>query len=132
MPRSKAVFEFVRQCGCVRVSDVDEAFGISRPSAARHLRKLRDMGLVRAYALGPVTYYFDGDLLTGLSRHPKWSRFVETITTRAKNGRVSVRLYKLLSRLGIEPIAVNITTAALLLRRMFRYCEKRGKTQICQ
>ncbi|WP_333639460.1 winged helix-turn-helix domain-containing protein [Pyrobaculum aerophilum] len=132
MPRSKKVLAFVRERGCVRVSDVAVAFGITRPSAARHLRKLRDMGLVRAYALGPVMYYCDGDLLTGLSRHPKWRRFVETVAARAKNGRVSVRLSKLLKAVGIEPIAVNLTTAALLLRQIFSRCEKRGKVQVCQ
>ncbi|MEM1793355.1 winged helix-turn-helix domain-containing protein [Pyrobaculum aerophilum] len=132
MPRSRAVLEFVRQRGCVRVSDVAEAFGISRPSATRHLRRLRDAGYLRMYTLGPVAYYCDGEFVEAMSRHPLWGRFVEAVATKAKNGRVSVRLYKLLLRLGIEPIAVNMTTAALLLSQMFRYCEKRGRVQVCQ
>ena len=132
MPRSKAVFEFVRQCGCVRVSDVAEAFEITKPSAARHLRKLRDMGLVRAYALGPVMYYCDGDLAEAMSRHPLWGRFIEAVRQKA-DGRplASIRLSKLLKAVDIEPIAANLVTAAQLLRQIFSRCEKRGKAQIC-
>ncbi|MEM4439051.1 MAG: helix-turn-helix domain-containing protein [Pyrobaculum sp.] len=127
------MFEFVRQCGCVRVSDVAKAFKISKTSAARHLRKLRDMELVRAYALGPVMYYCDGGFIEGMSRHPLWGRFIEAVRQKA-DGRplASIRLSKLLKTVGIEPIAANLTTAIQLLRQMFSRCEKRGKVQVCQ
>ncbi|RFA92333.1 winged helix-turn-helix domain-containing protein [Pyrobaculum aerophilum] len=132
MPRSKVVLEFVRGRGCVRVSDVAEAFGISRPSAARHLRKLRDAGFLRMYALGPVAYYCIGQFMESMAKHPLWGRFIEAVRRRA-DGRplASIRLSKLLRAVGIEPVAVNLMTAAQLLRQMFSRCERRGKTQVC-
>lgn len=59
------------KCGGVRVGTITETTNLSRPAVSRHLRILREAGLVRVRREGTKNYYYfdaDDDTLESLIR----------------------------------------------------------------
>src|SRR5262245_19835163 len=72
-PKRRAILEFL--AGDERpVSDIVDALELAQPSVSKHLRVLRDVGLVRARREGKRVMY-----RTNASGHMPWARWDGTI-----------------------------------------------------
>lgn len=65
--RQQLILEMLRMgsCGGVRVCEITERVNLSRPAVSRHLRVMRDAGLVKVRKEGTKNYYyFDPEMET--------------------------------------------------------------------
>jgi DNA-binding transcriptional ArsR family regulator len=93
-PTRRGILDLLRVEGVRTAGDIAEAFpSISRPAVSRHLRVLRESGIVTAEEVGPEwRYRIDGAALATMYREwferfaPLWERSLEQLKRQVESG----------------------------------------------